>query len=176
MADYLRRKSFTSFMTNVFRFLWNHPWLLLVLSLGLAAFTANKLLRMSEIRGESPGSETVVVSVIEKSTEIVRWRNQERAVYWLDWRNENSTEYLSGRINVPAEIWEETVTGNPLALVKIPGSNELFLKRGIYASDGNLETDRIFLGLELALAAAAAFRLVTLSMKKNQVRFHGSPQ
>ena len=121
--------------------------------------TIPKLIRMAQIRGWLPGAAVEERVILEKWHETAAEHPRGRTTYWLLTGEGDIRVPGNHRINLQRDNWEGRNVGDPIAMVPLDG--EVYLRDGIYASDGNFFFDLVLLAAELFVVIRMAALLGT---------------
>ncbi len=133
-----------------------------LIALGLAmGVTIPKLYKMSQIRGWVSGAKVTQKAITQKWHQTPAEHPEGRDVYWIAWTAEKIRSVGNHRMNVPPELWNRLNVGDQIEGIRLHGDPRLYLREGIFASDGNFAVDVILLIVEIGVAAtmiASLFR------------------
>lgn len=148
-------------MTNtVIRFIWEKPWLLLIIVVALSLFTGQKLLKMTQIRGWIPGGQVLEKVVTEKDFGKSVGRRRADTSFWIAWDGQSAREVGNNRTNLSEDDWLQVDVGDTIQLVKVPFDNRYYLRDGIYDSIGNFGFDIFLFIAEITLFIIALTKVL----------------
>lgn len=139
--------------------------LALVLAFGV---TGPKLIKMCQIRGWIPGAVVVEEVISKKWHQTPSQDPSERNTFWISWGDKSIMIRGNHRINLEEDDWEQIEVGQSIELTKVPGSNDIFLRDGIFASNGNFVFDIFLLLIELGVVFIFGFGLLSDYRNENK--------
>lgn len=146
----------------------NKPFIffLLLVGIGLMAFTSYKIVTMLEIRQWIPGAKFTTCTVTAKYEDW--WtRIQKNGAFTLDCPNLQRTP--GHRVQLSYGLWLKTNVGSSLPIVRVGGlyGEQLFVQNDLGSSDGDFAIDAVFLVGE---ALFCLFMAWGLSLKPRRTR------
>lgn len=145
-------------MDFIFRFIWKHPWLLLLASALLITVTGPKMYKMVLIRGWVPGATVRRKIVTDMKMTASSGRVTSNA-YWVSWDGQGASRIGPKRMNLPEEVYKGIEIGDELEVITLFGEKTPYHREGIFASNGNFIFDVCLLCFELFLFGAGLYRI-----------------
>jgi hypothetical protein len=148
---------------QIFRVIWI---VLGLLALWLLSITGPKLYTMTQIRGWLPGASSLEKTITGKASQdytVTDTRSNRRdrsgTNYLIAWDEQDVLQVGPNRINLERAAWDELQIGDSIELIKLPKSESYYLRKGIFASNGNFVFDALVFVSELALLAISLIKL-----------------
>ncbi|MFN7943584.1 MAG: hypothetical protein U0X73_18470 [Thermoanaerobaculia bacterium] len=128
----------------------------LALVFAVAALVSGvRLYWMGQIRGWIPGATVEKTVVTQKWHQTPDEHPNHINVYWIAWTAKPITESGTHRADLDVDRWSSLEIGSPVEVVRLAGSDQPYLRAGIFDSSGNFLA--VGTGFAVALVLAIKF-------------------